>query len=273
MIALWFAAGVLAAAVAWKAIEPTWSQPLFQRPNYRGAAVPTAGGVGVAIATIAVAAGAAVVGSHGVRSDVAAVLVAVVGFTLLGALDDLAGDNEAKGFRGHVGALVRGRLTTGGLKLVGGVGVAAVALGVTGRSVQILAVVLVAAAANLGNLFDRAPGRVGKLSIVAFAALVIMAGANHLAGAALAVGATVGLLPFDLRERLMLGDAGANAIGAALGVAAALSIDRSPLALTVTTLVVVLLNLVSEAVSFSRVIAAVAPLRWLDQLGRAKVSA
>jgi UDP-N-acetylmuramyl pentapeptide phosphotransferase/UDP-N-acetylglucosamine-1-phosphate transferase len=70
----------------------------------------------------------------------------------------------------------------------------------------------------------------------------------------------------DLRERLMLGDAGANALGAVLGLGVVLAC--SPGVRTLVLVVVAALNLASELVSFSRVIDRVAPLRALDQLGR-----
>ncbi|MEZ5178486.1 MAG: hypothetical protein R2746_09425 [Acidimicrobiales bacterium] len=44
-----------------------------------------------------------------------AVLVAALGFGLLGAFDDLAAHGDDRGFKGHVTSLLRGRLTTGGL--------------------------------------------------------------------------------------------------------------------------------------------------------------
>ena len=64
----------------------------------------------------------------------------------------------------------------------------------------------------------------------------------------------------------MLGDAGANPLGALCGLAALVA---APAAGARWGLVVVLvgLNVVSEFVSFSRVIDTVAPLRWLDRLG------
>src|SRR5205807_1238561 len=72
---------------------------------------------------------------------------------------------------------------------------------------------------NLGNAFDRAPGRTIKVSLVAWVPLAVVAGGSA-AGVALGpvIGAALGLLPGDLGERLMLGDAGANALGAALGL-------------------------------------------------------
>jgi hypothetical protein len=86
-------------------------------------------------------------------------------------------------------------------------------------------------------------------------------------GVAVVAGAVSVLLVPDLREQLMLGDAGANPIGAALGLGVVLTF--SPTVRTVVLVVVLVLNLVSERVSFSSVIRSVAPLRVLDDLGRA----
>jgi hypothetical protein len=221
-----------------------------------------------AVVTVVVAAGA--------EPDAAAVAglrlatVAALGFALLGLLDDLGGAGESGGFRGHLGALVSGRLTTGAIKLFGGaaVGVVVVSVREPGSLGRVLADgALVALAANLGNLFDRAPGRTIKVALVALAALVVGAGAEpRLAGVALVVGAGAGLLTADLGERMMLGDAGANVLGAALGLGVVLAC--SPGVRTVVLVVVAALNLASERVSFSRVIARVPPLRAADAWGR-----
>jgi UDP-N-acetylmuramyl pentapeptide phosphotransferase/UDP-N-acetylglucosamine-1-phosphate transferase len=126
---------------------------------------------------------------------------------------------------------------------------------------------LVALAANLGNLFDRAPGRTLKVSAVAFVALVGGVGLEpRLGGVAATIGAGLALLVPDLRERVMLGDTGANALGAALGFGVVLTCATGT---RVGVLVgVVALNAASEAVSFSRVIERVAPLRTIDGWGR-----
>ena len=131
----------------------------------------------------------------------------------------------------------------------------------------LLDALLVALAANLANLFDRAPGRV--LKVGGLCAIVLGAAATmdrDLAGVAVAIGASLALLPADLGEQLMLGDTGANPLGAALALGLVLV---APFGVRVAALlVVVAMNLASEVVSFSAVIDAVPPLRWIDRAGR-----
>ena len=268
-------AGFVAARMGWAAAGPLFSAPALARPNYRGHVLPTAAGVLVPAAAIAVEAGRAAVGAlapgdAGVPLSRSLTLAAAAGFGLLGLLDDVAGSDAHRGFGGHVGALVRGRLTTGGLKLVGGAALAvAVVAPVSGRSPARLVADagLVALAANLGNLLDRAPGRTIKVSAAAFAALAVATACDPaVAGVAVVTGAGLGLLPDDLGERLMIGDAGANALGGVLGVGAVLAC--APATRTALLAVVGALNLAAEAISLSRVIDEVPPLRALDRLGR-----
>jgi hypothetical protein len=276
IVAAAFVVGVLVAALLWVLSAPAFGAGVFERENFRGRRLPTAVGVLAALAALVVDAVVTVVVAAGAEPDAAAVAglrlatVAALGFALLGLLDDLGGTGESGGFRGHLGALVSGRLTTGAIKLFGGaaVGVVVVSVREPGSLGRVLADgALVALAANLGNLFDRAPGRTIKVALVALAALVVGAGAEpRLAGVALVVGAGAGLLTADLGERMMLGDAGANVLGAALGLGVVLAC--SPGVRTVVLVVVAALNLLSERVSFSRVIARVPPLRAADAWGR-----
>ena len=267
----------LAAGTAFNALlAPALAAPLFARTNHRGAAIPTAAGIVVAVTALAVEAVLALLDaarlvdlttSGGVR---VLTVTAVVGFALLGLLDDLAGSGlDGRGFRGHLRALVRGRLTTGGLKLAGGVALAVVVCAPLGGRLGPLVIdaALVALAANLGNLFDRAPGRTTKVAVAAAVVLAVATGFDEeLLGVAVVVGAALALLGADLGERLMLGDTGANAIGAALGFGVVITTSlETRVALAVLLLA---LNLASEAVSFSSVIDRVAPLRALDRLGR-----
>jgi hypothetical protein len=271
-----FVVGLVLAAVVWVLSAAAFAGPVFARENVRGRAVPTAVGIIVALVVLVTDAAVALAVAAGADPDAGAVeglrlaTVTALGFGLLGLLDDLGGSGESGGFGGHLRALASGRLTTGAIKLFGGAAVAVVVVATRepdslGRLLADGA--LVALAANLGNLFDRAPGRTLKVALVAFGVLVVAVGTEpELAGVALAVGAGAGLLTADLGERLMLGDAGANVLGAVLGLGVVLTC--SPGVRTIVLVVLAILNLVSERVSFSRVIDATPPLRAADRWGR-----
>jgi UDP-GlcNAc:undecaprenyl-phosphate GlcNAc-1-phosphate transferase len=125
---------------------------------------------------------------------------------------------------------------------------------------------LIAATANVANLFDRAPGRVVKVSLVGGAVALAFGGLGWaLTGPLVVLGAGAAMLWPDLRERCMLGDTGANIVGAAVGWAFVVALGAA--GEWVVLAVMVLLNLASERISFTRVIDAVAPLRWADRLG------
>jgi len=249
--------------------------PVLERVNYRGRTLITAGGLFLVIAVLVVEAGRSGLGSFdigdppGLNPARPLVLFAAFGFGLLGFMDDVLG-GEDRGFKGHLRALSHGRLTSGMLKLIGGAAIAMVLASapgfITGNRL-VADALLIALAANLGNLLDRAPGRTIKCSLVAYIPIAIVAGTGPV-GIALAplIGATVGLLPDDLHERLMLGDTGANVLGGVLGFAVVLECSRTTR--NIVLIVLIALNLASEVVSFSRVIERVPPLRWLDQLGR-----
>jgi UDP-N-acetylmuramyl pentapeptide phosphotransferase/UDP-N-acetylglucosamine-1-phosphate transferase len=254
--------------------------PVLERENYRGRTLITAGGLFLVMGVLVVEAGRSTLGAFdvgdapGLNPARPLVLFAAFGFGLLGFMDDVLG-SEDRGFRGHLRALSRGRLTTGMLKLIGGAAIALVLAAapgfVTGQRL-VSDALLIALAANLGNLLDRAPGRALKCSLAAYVPIAIVAGTGPV-GIALApvMGGALGLLPDDLRERMMLGDTGANVLGGVLGLAVVLECSRTTR--NVVLIVLILLNVASELVSFSRVIEKVPPLRWLDRLGRARTEA
>ena len=268
--------GYLAARLVWLATRPSFANPILHRDNYRGRTVVTAGGLVIPVSVLLVEAGRIVAGAMGVGESAGTtaprvlVLLAVAGFALLGVVDDLSGTGDDRGFRGHLGALAQGRPTTGLLKLVGGAAVALVVAGAidddaAGRLLADAA--LVALCANLVNLLDRRPGRALKAEVGTFAVAAVATGGDPaLAGVAVVTGAGLGLLLDDLHEHVMLGDTGANALGAALGLGLVLS--TAPATRTAALVVVAGLTLVGEMVSFSRVIEAVPPLRALDRAGR-----
>jgi UDP-N-acetylmuramyl pentapeptide phosphotransferase/UDP-N-acetylglucosamine-1-phosphate transferase len=201
------------------------------------------------------------------------VAAAVVGTVagVVGGYDDLAGARPEqardKGIAGHLAALRAGRVSAGAVKVAGIGAAAAVAAFSTRRDRTLLDAALttglVAGTANLVNLLDLRPGRAAKAGALAAAATLGGPAGGLVAGP---LGATLAVLPADLGERVMLGDAGANPLGALLGLRLAAVTGRG--SRTALLAAVVALNLASERVSFTKVIEATPGLRELDRLGR-----
>ncbi|MFK4148280.1 hypothetical protein [Streptomyces sp. NPDC004065] len=183
----------------------------WERRNHAGRSVGLYSGPA---ATLAAAAGA-------VRLHPAAAL-AVLAAGACGAYDDIAGAGDPRrGFRAHLGALRRGEVTSGAVKLFGVSAAGAVAGAVLGRRPwdKALAGVVIAGTAHAVNLVDVRPGRAAGL-VLALAAPGLLRGGPDARAAAAVAGAAAAVLPGDLAERTMLGDTGAHALGAALGAAA-----------------------------------------------------
>jgi UDP-N-acetylmuramyl pentapeptide phosphotransferase/UDP-N-acetylglucosamine-1-phosphate transferase len=249
----------------------TWA-----RTNHRGEPISLLEGPAFAVGALA---GLALVPAAPGRVRCAALLAGAAAAGL-GAYDDLAepaGTQVRKGLAGHLGALARGQVTTGAVKVVGLAAsglLASVLVGRAGGSSEsragavtdvLVGGAVVAGSANLVNLLDLRPGRALKAVLLAapFTGHVTGPGAPVAAAAA---GAALALLPDDLAERTMLGDTGANAAGALLGVAALVGRGRRSRAVLLGALVA--LTAASEKVSFTRVIERTPGLREVDGWGR-----
>jgi UDP-N-acetylmuramyl pentapeptide phosphotransferase/UDP-N-acetylglucosamine-1-phosphate transferase len=242
----------------------------WRRMNYAGRPVTLLGGPALAASATATA----VLGAPPGTRAAAAVVGAVSGF--VGGYDDLAGARpeqaKDKGLAGHLRALREGRVSAGAVKVAGIGAAAALAAVLTSRDASsrtgalvdgVLTTGLVAGTANLVNLLDLRPGRAAKAGVLAAGATLGGPGGGLVAGP---LGATLAVLPADLGERVMLGDSGANALGALLGLRLATGPSRGRRALLLAGITG--LTLASEKVSFTKVIEATPGLRELDRLGR-----
>jgi UDP-GlcNAc:undecaprenyl-phosphate GlcNAc-1-phosphate transferase len=253
------------------------------RPNFRGRALPFPLGVLVpAAATVALIPLLLVqrLGGSGVfEPEMLPIAVYALGVLLLGLIDDAFDPSPGigprdgvavhRGWRGHGAAVLRGELSTGALKAGGSLGLALLAMSYlrvsNGR--WLLAAGVLVLATNAFNLLDLRPGRPLK----AFALL----------GAGLAVGCAdlrplwaVGLFAapalvaglYDLRERAMLGDTGANLLGALAGLWLVLSLSGT--GQLVALVLLAALTLYGEVRSISALIERTPGLRELDSWGR-----
>jgi UDP-GlcNAc:undecaprenyl-phosphate/decaprenyl-phosphate GlcNAc-1-phosphate transferase len=241
-----------------------WGRLLVE--NHRGVPVPRVLGIALAIDAVVWTLVVATIREVG-----AAGWGALAGLLLVfgaGLIDDLAPPGP-RGLRDHLRSVASGRATTGLIKVVVIVGSAVVVVALQPdrpTPVAVLGVVLLSASSNVWNGLDVVPGRSLKAFVppaLAFVVWGVSSDAPAVVG--LLVGAVV-VLPFDLRESAMLGDGGSNLLGFAAGIALYDALPDPWVA--VAAGVAVVLNVVAETVSFSRVIERTPPLRWVDGLGR-----
>jgi UDP-N-acetylmuramyl pentapeptide phosphotransferase/UDP-N-acetylglucosamine-1-phosphate transferase len=196
------------------------------------------------------------------------VAVYVLGVAFLGLVDDTLG-GEPRGWRGHGRAVLRMQLSTGALKAAGSLGLALYVLGYAGLSTGrwLLASAVLVLATNVFNLLDLRPGRATKV-FVALGAGLTVGGASLrplwalglFAGPALVAGV------YDLRERAMLGDTGANLLGALAGLWLVLTLSTLGQAIALATLLAI--TVYGELRSITKLVERMPLLRELDSWGR-----
>ena len=195
-------------------------------------------------------------------------LAFIVGVGALGLLDD-AFAGEPRGWRGHGRAVAHGEPSTGAMKAVGTLALAACAAdALPARGLHYVASVgVLALAAHVGNLLDTRPGRSEKALALILAAIC---------GATWSVEPLRPVAPFlpavlagswlTLRERAMLGDSGASLIGALIGVALITTLSAAGIYAALAALIAI--SLYGEFRSLGAAIGRVPLLERLDSLGR-----
>jgi UDP-GlcNAc:undecaprenyl-phosphate/decaprenyl-phosphate GlcNAc-1-phosphate transferase len=170
----------------------------------------------------------------------------LLGVAFLGFLDDSLGLGAAagtpRGWRGHARALREGRLSTGAIKAIGALALAAYV--VSGRGLESWRYLVDVALLILAGAWTLAP-----LELLGVFAGPVLVGAW-----------------FTLRERAMLGDTGSNLIGAIAGIWLLTTLGGDGRSISLALLVA--LTVFGELRSISRTVESVPPLRWLDSLGR-----
>ncbi|MGO9249537.1 MAG: hypothetical protein ACLQQB_04430 [Solirubrobacteraceae bacterium] len=253
------------------------------RPNYRERSLPLPFGVLIIVAALLTLVPVTLIE----RLARTAILyprllpaaVYALGVACLGLIDDAFGSERVdspgspgpRGWRGHGGAALRGELSTGMLKAAGSLGLALLTMDYVDAGLSIgrwlLAAAVLVLATNAFNLLDLRPGRAIKVFVLLAAGLTI--GVRELrplwtlglfVGPALIAGA------YDLRERAMLGDTGANLLGALAGLWLVLSLSETGQLISLALLAI--LTVYGELRSISELVSRVPLLRGLDSWGR-----
>jgi|SRR5690554_3838097 len=185
-----------------------------------------------------------------------------------GFLDDIAGNKEYQGLKGHFVSLFRGKLTTGIIKVIV-ISFSAILL-VTSNMVfsleeSILDIGIIILSTNFLNLLDLRPGRSIKFFLI-ISFFLLNRGKVWLYF--LPYYLIIFLyLPYELKGLLMLGDSGANILGFVL----AYTLVNSGVSIKVKYIILLslfIITIISEKYSYSSIIKKNRVLNWLDQLGR-----
>lgn len=205
-------------------------------------------------------------------------LLLTLGMGMLGLIDDLLGSRDVGGLRGHWLKWLRdGEITTGLIKAVGGGCLAlTVALidepfilrGPSGWAALSVAVdsLVIALMANWINLLDVRPGRALKATLLKSGLLLVAAPLSAIPLVLALMGVIIGYFRVDLQGKAMMGDVGANFLGAVLGylLIVALNVKQTLLVLAI----LLILHAYTERHSLSKLIEQSRVLGWLDELGR-----
>lgn len=247
----------------------------FVRPNFRGEKIPV--GLGTALWLTLVWVGVLLLTASEwmpvpwlMLHDLIGCLTVCSLLFAAGLLDDAVGNRDATGLRGHLRTLVRdGVMTTGLIKAVVGVVAGlfgAWLLGSPGWRLPLDALVI-ALSANSVNLLDLRPGRACKGVLIGLVVLTVVSMRAEMSPVFwLLLGLTLAYLPYDLQARSMMGDAGANLLGGAIGVLVVTTCSDATVIGWLAFLV--LFHLYTEKYSLSEAIEKNRWLRWFDVLGR-----
>jgi UDP-GlcNAc:undecaprenyl-phosphate/decaprenyl-phosphate GlcNAc-1-phosphate transferase len=255
------------------------------RPNYRDRALPFPFGVltlaAALLALIPLVLLQRLASTQVLPPELLPIAVYALGVLALGLLDDTLGHNDhdrresaeartpQRGWRGHGAATLRGELSTGALKAVGSLGLALLAMSYLGLSNGrwLLAAGVLVLATNAFNLLDLRPGRATKAFVLLGAGLAIGSADLYplwelglFAAPALVAGV------YDLRERVMLGDTGANLLGALAGLWLVLTLSGTGQLVALALLVFI--TVYGELRSISTFVERTPGLRRLDSWGR-----
>lgn len=195
-------------------------------------------------------------------------IFSIMAMFFAGALDDLIGNRNVSGLKGHFKSLFKGELTTGGFKaLFGGFVGLVVSVCISSSIVDIIInTLIIALSTNLMNLFDLRPGRAIKAYLVIMIPIYITLTGYTKVFPLLILPNVLAYFNTDLKARGMMGDTGSNVLGISIGVLMALGYGiKVRLAWLVF---LILMHLITEKFSLTKIIEKNRVLKFIDNLGR-----
>lgn len=192
----------------------------------------------------------------------------LIAMCLVGILDDIIGNRDVSGLKGHFKSLFKGTLTTGGFKaLFGGFVGLTISVAISKNIIDIgINTLIIALSTNLMNLLDLRPGRAIKVYLVIILTLFFTL-IGYPKGLILILLPSV-LVYFkeDIKAKAMMGDTGSNVLGISIGILIAIGYAR-PIRLA-WLIFLIFIHILTEKYSLTKIIENNKVLNFIDKLGR-----
>ena len=195
-------------------------------------------------------------------------LFGLVSMFFAGILDDIIGNRDVSGLKGHFKSLLNGKLTTGGFKaLFGGFIGLVISIAISKNIYDIVInTLIIALSTNLMNLLDLRPGRAIKGYLVISIVLLFTLGEYTRNLLLLILPNVVAYFNQDLKAKAMMGDTGSNVLGISIGI---LFVMGYPLKVRLIWLAfLIFIHILTEKYSLTKIIENHKFLNFIDKLGR-----
>lgn len=195
-------------------------------------------------------------------------LFGLVSMFFAGILDDIIGNRDVSGLKGHFKSLLNGKLTTGGFKaLFGGFIGLVISIAISKNIYDIVInTLIIALSTNLMNLLDLRPGRAIKGYLLISIVLLFTLGEYTRNLLLLILPNVVAYFNQDLKAKAMMGDTGSNVLGISIGI---LFVMGYPLKVRLIWLAfLIFIHILTEKYSLTKIIESNKFLNFIDKLGR-----
>lgn len=252
--------------------------PLFQnllvdsnciRPNYKGEMIPVS--MGIVFLPMIIINGIIVAFFTIDAISMLCLFLFIFGMMsmfFVGIIDDIIGNRDVSGLKGHFKSLFKGKLTTGGFKaLFGGFVGLIISVAISKNIIDIIInTLIIALSTNFMNLFDLRPGRAIKIYLVIIITLFITLGGYIKILPLLILPNVLAYFKFDLKAKAMMGDTGSNVLGVSIGILIAFGYTLNIRIVWLAFLI--LIHLLTEKFSLTKIIEESKVLNFIDKLGR-----
>lgn len=239
------------------------------RPNYKNDMIPVS--MGIVFLPMIIINGIILVFFTAQYKNLLYVFMFIFGMISMffaGILDDVIGNRDVSGLKGHFKSFFKGTLTTGGFKAIFGgfVGVL-ISIAVSDSIPDIIInTLIIALSTNLMNLLDLRPGRAIKAYIVIIITIFITLTGYVKILPLLILPNVLAYFNYDLKAKAMMGDTGSNVLGISIGM---LIVFGYSFKVRVSWLVfLVFIHILTEKYSLTKIIENNKILNFIDKLGR-----